>query len=353
MHSQNSTFETWQSGYTDFNIICVYLQVKMSHITEEEFNQYCDEFLEISRQRLDNWLKVTPELYGSYLIKKETRPLKRSFTTHPLKESIISKENKPNFVPKENDVSVLEEGVLNVNIHESDWLRPESNDDMLKISSIDDSVHDPSEFKIVSSYGVDIVTFEYHILYSLSHSVPMLCFEAYFSSGKPLTLEEIWSRVVDSDIMTSVYPQRWETITATEHPVKGSPCYFLHPCKTADLLKHVENISVADATCSTFTSESPRNPAQTSSHGNQPLTEVRLPSNSFDAVEVKSSIDDESCDTPAEDDRACLTSVSDVQQCDAGSETLGSLTGARYIISWLSMVGPVVGLKLDLEYFSL
>ncbi|EDO39026.1 predicted protein, partial [Nematostella vectensis] len=120
--------------------------------------------------------------------------------------------------------------------------------------------------------------FGYHGLYSPSYSVPVLYFTANKQDGTPLSLEEVWSNI------PHVYHQRlqyekWTFLTQQEHPILGAPCFQLHPCHTADLMKNTS------------------------------------PTGSFTAQ---------------------------------GSKQIGT----NYLVSWLSQVGPVVGLNLPLQYCS-
>lgn len=101
----------------------------------------------------------------------------------------------------------------------------------------------------------------YHIIYSLSYSVPVLYFNVHHENGKLLTLDEIWNKIPKCYESET---DKWNTLTQQEHPILGMPYFMVHPCHTADFMKN----------CST----------------------------------------------------------------------------ANYLISWLSIVGPLAGLQLSLEY---
>uniref|UniRef100_V9KXB4 Ubiquitin-like-conjugating enzyme ATG10 n=1 Tax=Callorhinchus milii TaxID=7868 RepID=V9KXB4_CALMI len=82
---------------------------------------------------------------------------------------------------------------------------------------------------------LELIQYEYHVVYSCSYQVPVLYFKACFSDGRPLTLEEIWENVHDC------YKERllqgpWETITQQEHHLLGQPFFILHPCRTSELM---------------------------------------------------------------------------------------------------------------------
>ncbi|XP_065922330.1 ubiquitin-like-conjugating enzyme ATG10 isoform X2 [Magallana gigas] len=142
------------------------------------------------------------------------------------------------------------------------------NDDVIRNTELmEEQEEDAAAFQVRGNSDVEVVTYEYHILYSPSYGVPVLYFNAHTQGGKLLALEEIWKRVPDV-YKERLSEERWTFITQQEHPLLGRPFYYLHPCHTADLMK------------------------------NSPvLTDKR-----------------------------------------------------HYIVSWLSAVGPVVGLKLPLEY---
>ncbi|KAF4532909.1 hypothetical protein B566_EDAN001513 [Ephemera danica] len=83
---------------------------------------------------------------------------------------------------------------------------------------------------------------EYHVLYSLSYSVPVLYFNVWRNNGTLLTLEELWGRVAEP-YKQAVNLAKWNTLTQKEHPVLGTPFFQLHPCHTAELLCQVPNRS--------------------------------------------------------------------------------------------------------------
>lgn len=84
---------------------------------------------------------------------------------------------------------------------------------------------------------INIITYEYHIVYSLSYSVPVLYFTAWKQDGSTLFLEEIWSRVPEF-YQNQLKNQRWTMLTQQEHPHLGRPYFIIHPCHTSDLMKN-------------------------------------------------------------------------------------------------------------------
>ena len=77
-----------------------------------------------------------------------------------------------------------------------------------------------------------LISLEYHVLYNEAYNVPVLFFNAWWSEGSLLTVEEVWS-------MTGVpaTTDRWSFVTQRDHPILAGPWYEVHPCKTADLMK--------------------------------------------------------------------------------------------------------------------
>ena len=83
----------------------------------------------------------------------------------------------------------------------------------------------------------ELITFEYNILYSIAHSVPVLYFNAWKSTGEQLKLEQIWENIHDH-YKSSLLSHKWESLTQVEHPIYGRPYFQLHPCHTAELMKN-------------------------------------------------------------------------------------------------------------------
>ncbi|XP_056636714.1 ubiquitin-like-conjugating enzyme ATG10 [Diorhabda sublineata] len=77
-----------------------------------------------------------------------------------------------------------------------------------------------------------ITNFEYHIAFSISYGVPVLCFNIWKQSGSMLSLEEYWRYNVRFNECNM-----YETITQIDHPVLNQPFFTLHPCKTQEILE--------------------------------------------------------------------------------------------------------------------
>jgi len=132
----------------------------------------------------------------------------------------------------------------------------------------------------------DIHTYDFHIIYSHSYEVPVLYFRGCKHDGQPLD-----SRSVERDLplysSTIMKESKWTYVTQEEHPFLHRSWYMLHPCGTSEWMKLLLLAGSKES------DDTPRN--------EQPLSESEL-------SEVK-----------------------------------------RYLPSWLSVVGQVVGLKIPFE----
>lgn len=106
------------------------------------------------------------------------------------------------------------------------------------IEQINDTVYlHKKDRKLQSCYLEDskqTLTWEYHILYSLSFSVPVMYFNVSSDSGKKLSVEELKTLLEFST-------QEDNQISQTEHPLLRRPFYFLHPCRTTNLIETISN----------------------------------------------------------------------------------------------------------------
>lgn len=82
----------------------------------------------------------------------------------------------------------------------------------------------------------EMVTFEYHVVYSPSYSVPVLYFSAWTQDGKRLSLNDIWDQVSQVH-QHFLHHDKWSFITQQEHPLLQQPFFLVHPCHTADFMK--------------------------------------------------------------------------------------------------------------------
>lgn len=213
----------------------------MATITHEEFKTACLEFLKLAEELRDTW-KLRNDI-----------PDKDAVCIHKIQYGEESK------------------GKTDCDVRSQYEEEKEEQDDEDKEAEPED----PS-IMVQTHMAKFFITFDYHIVYSLSHSVPVLYFNAWHSSGQLLSLDEVWERV-DATHREQIISNKWGTLTQVEHPLLGRPYFQLHPCNTAKLMGQVI-------------------PQSASSH------------------------------SPA--------------------------TLRTYLVSWLSMFGPPVGLELPLCYFA-
>ncbi|ERL92574.1 hypothetical protein D910_09887 [Dendroctonus ponderosae] len=76
--------------------------------------------------------------------------------------------------------------------------------------------------------------FEYHIAYSISYSVPVLCFNAWKTDGSMLTMEEYWANNKHFKNLNM-----FDTLTQMDHPVLCKPFLTLHPCRTSEIIEPI------------------------------------------------------------------------------------------------------------------
>ena len=75
---------------------------------------------------------------------------------------------------------------------------------------------------------MDFTEWSFSVVFHEIWRVPTLYFDVNGSDGTPITREEVVRLVSDS--MTE--EQSWDFISQEEHPMTGSPSFFLHPCQT-------------------------------------------------------------------------------------------------------------------------
>lgn len=213
----------------------------MTCLTYEEFVTGCRALLQVSKDLGDSWVMCHSVNDSSTIYLSKTQCSRADFSA-ALPEPSVEK-------------SVSEGGI----------------EKLIEDCTLEPEPPDPSS--VSTSTPGCIITYEYHIVYSLSHSVPALYFNAWYASGKLLTLQEVWERV-NIQFHEQIANTKWNSLTQTEHPVLGRPFFQLHPCHTADLMNNLFR---------------------------------------------------ESEDTPK-----------DLK---------------KYLISWMSMFGPVVGLEVPMGYF--
>lgn len=84
--------------------------------------------------------------------------------------------------------------------------------------------------------GAKTILFEYHILYSLSYSVPMLYFNLQDTEGNVMTLEEFLEVFLNRVDVDRGEIDLKTALTQMEHPLLFQPFLAIHPCQTATIL---------------------------------------------------------------------------------------------------------------------
>ncbi|KZT12721.1 uncharacterized protein LAESUDRAFT_668604 [Laetiporus sulphureus 93-53] len=106
----------------------------------------------------------------------------------------------------------------------------------------------------------DIVTARQSVVYSATFQVPAFYFTMHHSNGTPLTLMEIVSSPLlrSSSILgtettsfaVSDPGSNFPLLSQGEHPVLGTPSWYLHPCHTAEaveeIMLEVESVGLAE-----------------------------------------------------------------------------------------------------------
>ncbi|XP_021695105.1 ubiquitin-like-conjugating enzyme ATG10 [Aedes aegypti] len=155
-------------------------------LTEEQFRDAAERFLERSHRIGDDWELVKSE-NGTYLTKRLKQTLKKEKAE----------------TAGEDEELIVDDPSLG---------RPTPSDE-------------------------DVYQFEYHVVYSVSYQVPVLYFNAYKSDGTMLRLEEAWQGF--RDLASESREQLRRTLTQMEHPILFRPFLALHPCRTAQVLGNV------------------------------------------------------------------------------------------------------------------
>jgi len=83
---------------------------------------------------------------------------------------------------------------------------------------------------------------DYHVLFSKPWQLPVLYFASFWEDTlEPLSLKEIYTHVVEKSSQEAVKDVGiLGGISHGDHPQLGIPFYFIHPCRTADLLNDIQ-----------------------------------------------------------------------------------------------------------------
>jgi len=98
-----------------------------------------------------------------------------------------------------------------------------------------------------SSVEERLLKCEYHVVYSMSYSVPVIYFNMSLTTGKLLPVEQVWSILQDElNSGRGTSPSVSSIISQQEHPILNVPYLFLHPCHTEALMKSLSSVSSAN-----------------------------------------------------------------------------------------------------------
>ncbi|KAK4979520.1 hypothetical protein LTR28_004217 [Elasticomyces elasticus] len=83
------------------------------------------------------------------------------------------------------------------------------------------------------------LTITYDIIHSPSYRVPVLYLSCTTPANQPISSPATLYRTLVPPLMKSQIQAIgvMGAVSATEHPITGLPCYFVHPCKTADAMR--------------------------------------------------------------------------------------------------------------------
>lgn len=87
-----------------------------------------------------------------------------------------------------------------------------------------------------SSLSVSL-EWRFTIVFSETWRVPVLHFTVQDSAGNPCPREQVLSMLPTA----KQHNDTWNFVSYDEHPITGTPSYFLHPCQTQDILTLLQN----------------------------------------------------------------------------------------------------------------
>ena len=265
----------------------------MASLTYQQFEDYALHLAKIANKIGDGWelkrIQVCSEPEKVFLMKR---------TTHY-------------FICKaiESSDSVDEEDLLTL----AGEMEGEEERDpgIATVPSYTDTGHGDDTSSVCELSQQRTVHLEYHIVYSQSYQVPILYFNATYTNGRQLVLEDIWKLI--SKQLTSSKTDKWSLVTQQEHPLLHCPYYHIHPCHTAKVMSKA--LSVQKGTCV---------------------------SNKVTSDEVVKSTANQ---LPNKDVFGGEHTEMNPSHCCNGTRTQ-----SNYLVSWLSTFGPLIGIKVPVQY---
>ena len=284
------------------------------YLCYDQFESCAKKFAAISSKLRDGWEERRVQVPSNP--GRETIFLVKSY-------SLLISDGSHSEDVKENDHTSLEQLVS------GEGLRIEEEDDPAIISLSGDTPQHPSlpaadqtnlalsqnsqhvatpaaESSHSSSLSVHV---EYHIVHSFSYEVPVLYFNATYSNGRQLSLQDMWKLLSDRFVSSDV--DRWGLVSQQEHPLLHCPFYHIHPCHTAKVMAQARK-------------------SQTD-------------------VNVLTETERESKEGASKDGPNTLVACNDGGDDAKEGQELSKFE-PNYLVTWLSTFGPLVGLKVPLEY---
>ncbi|KAI8379797.1 autophagocytosis associated protein [Radiomyces spectabilis] len=135
----------------------------------------------------------------------------------------------------------LRRSILSAYADKSSKEGEEINAAELNSMSFDEDSGDLATAYITASH--QLISLEHHIVYSTSYQVPVLYFNASFSDGAPLSLDDLYRYVIPDTLANNLRNSPISiqgSISLTEHPVLGTPFWYIHPCNTEALMQTID-----------------------------------------------------------------------------------------------------------------
>ncbi|XP_005112886.1 ubiquitin-like-conjugating enzyme ATG10 [Aplysia californica] len=203
-------------------------------ISADEFRSLAEKFADTSSKIDDGWhLEILASQDSVYLWRKSILP-RSSQSNEQQKESQKDPGSAPPPVPSGHVVTPTKMSETTeicaqldgqqLNVHDWDEMEMEEDEDEQCMPTV--------------LLEREVLTYEYHILYSESYAVPVLYVNIYKQDGKLVPLDTVWE-MSPSSFQKLLGEDKWTILTQQEHPLLGRPFLQLHPCHTGDLMSQV------------------------------------------------------------------------------------------------------------------
>lgn len=297
------------------------------YLTYDEFQRCAEELVAVSSKLGDGWKERRAKAASNpgrdtiFLVKSQHLLLDDAYTLVETDHSSLDHLMGDESIEEEDDPAIINSsGTSQSPCHTT------TNND--SVESFQNSNSQQQSQSAHSSSPPLSVHVEYHIVHSFSYEVPMLYFNATYSSGRQLSLDDTWKLLSKQFVSKDV--DRWGLISQQEHPLLHCPFYHIHPCHTATVMAQATKINIKDKeindvvqSSSICSSSSLQGRNGSSSTNNGGVVDTNAGGEEIEREQGQGT----------DLDQACLRSKS-----------------PNYLITWLSTFGPLVGLKVPLEY---